>query len=140
MRSVWGTFPEYHTSADNLDFVRPRQLAGSLRVCAAVLNVLEGNRRYRNLSPYGEPQLGRRNLYGSTGGAMEINARLWVLNMSDGEHSLLDIAERSGIPFPLVSDAAELLLQNALLSLVPDDSRESVAADNALREATMQPS
>jgi aminopeptidase-like protein len=140
MRSVWGTFPEYHTSADNLDFVRPRQLAGSLRVCAAVLNVLEGNRRYRNLSPYGEPQLGRRNLYGSTSGAMEINARLWVLNMSDGEHSLLDIAERSGIPFPLVSDAAELLLQNALLSLVPDDSRESVAADNALREATMQPS
>ena len=68
MRSVWGTFPEYHTSADNLDFIRPSQLAGSLRVCAAILDVLEHNRRYRNQSPYGEPQLGRRNLYRSTGG------------------------------------------------------------------------
>ena len=106
MRSVWGTFPEYHTSADNLEFIKPRQLAESLRVCAAVVDVLENNRRYRNLSPYGEPQLGKRNLYRSTGGeaiGVEINARLWVLNFSDGEHSLLDIAERSGLPFSAIA-------------------------------------
>ena len=118
MRSVWGTFPEYHTSADNLDFIRPPQLAGSLRVCAAILDVLEHNRHYRNQSPYCEPQLGRRNLYQSTGGdapGVDISARLWVLNLSDGEHSLLDIAERSGIPFAAISDAAELLCQNGLL-------------------------
>jgi aminopeptidase-like protein len=118
MRSVWGTFPEYHTSADNLDFIRPPQLAESLRVCAAILDVLEHNRYYRNQSPYGEPQLGRRNLYQSTGGdtpGADISARLWVLNLSDGEHSLLDIAERSGIPFTALSDAAELLCQNGLL-------------------------
>jgi aminopeptidase-like protein len=118
MRSVWGTFPEYHTSADNLDFIRPLQLAGSLRVCAAILDVLENNWRYRNQSPYCEPQLGRRNLYRSTGGeavGVDISARLWVLNLSDGEHSLLDIAERSGMSFAAISDAAELLCQNGLL-------------------------
>jgi aminopeptidase-like protein len=118
MRSVWGTFPEYHTSADNLDFIQPPQLAGSLGVCAAILDVLENNRRYRNQNPYCEPQLGRRNLYRSTGGdavGVDISARLWVLNLSDGEYSLLDIAERSGLPFAAISDAAELLCRNGLL-------------------------
>ncbi|MGA1998293.1 MAG: DUF4910 domain-containing protein [Bryobacteraceae bacterium] len=124
MRSVWGTFPEYHTSADDLAFIQPLQLAGSLRVCAAILDVLENNRRYRNQSPYCEPQLGRRNLYRPMGGeapGLEISARLWALNLSDGEHSLLDIAERSGIPFSAVSDAAKLLCENGLLAVVPDD-------------------
>jgi aminopeptidase-like protein len=119
MRSVWGTFPEYHTSADNLDFIQPLQLARSLRVCAAIINVLENNRRYRNLNPHCEPQLGKRNLYRSTGGEAidgEINARLWVLNLSDGEHSLLDIADRSGMPFSAISAAAELLRESGLLS------------------------
>jgi aminopeptidase-like protein len=123
MRTVWGTFPEYHTSADNLDFIRPEQLAGSLRVCIGIADVLENNRRYRNLSPYCEPQLGKRNLYRSTGGGSigtEINARLWVLNFSDGEHTLLDIAERSGVPFPMIADAAELLHEGGLLAPVED--------------------
>jgi aminopeptidase-like protein len=123
MRSVWGTFPEYHTSADNLDFIKPTKLAESLRICAMILDVLENNRRYRNLNPYCEPQLGKRNLYRSTGGeaiGLEINARLWVLNLSDGEHSLLDIAERSGLPFSAISDAAELLRENGLLSVIPE--------------------
>lgn len=123
MRSVWGTFPQYHTSADNLDFIRPESLAGSLRVCAGILDVLEANRCYLNENPYCEPQLGRRNLYRSTGGesiSAEINARLWVLNLSDGEHSLLDIAERSGLPFAEIAAAAELLTQNGLLSAIPD--------------------
>jgi aminopeptidase-like protein len=121
MRSVWGTFPEYHTSADNLDFIQPSQLARSLRVCAGIVDVLESDRRYRNLNPYCEPQLGKRNLYRSTGGeaiGVEINARLWVLNLSDGEHSLLDIADRSGMPFPTISAAAELLREGGLLSPV----------------------
>ncbi len=122
MRSVWGSFPEYHTSADNLEFIRPLQLAESLRMCAAILDVLENNQRFCNLNPYCEPQLGRRELYRTTGGETignEIHARLWVLNFSDGEHSLLDIAERSGIPFPRIRGAAELLCQNGLLSPLP---------------------
>ena len=123
MRSVWGTFPEYHTSADNLDFIKPERLGESLRVCTAVVDVLENNRRYRNLSPYCEPQLGKRGLYRSTGGEaieVEINARLWVLNFSDGEHSLLDIAERSGLPFPLIRDAAALLHEGGLLAVTSE--------------------
>ncbi|HEY6345740.1 MAG TPA: DUF4910 domain-containing protein [Bryobacteraceae bacterium] len=121
MRSMGGSFPEYHTSADNLDFIRPLQLAGSLRVCAAILDVLENNQRFLNQNPYGEPQLGRRNLYPSAGGgplAAELPARLWVLNLSDGQHSLLDIAERSGIPFPEIRRAAEILCQGGVLSEV----------------------
>jgi aminopeptidase-like protein len=128
MRSVWGKFPEYHTSADNLDFIRPQQLARSLRVCAAILDVLESNRRYRNLSPFCEPQLGRRNLYQSVGGnaiGVEISARLWVLNLSDGEHSLLDIAEHSGLPFSTIQEAAELLCDAGLLSVLSDMVEET---------------
>jgi aminopeptidase-like protein len=120
MRSVWGTFPEYHTSADNLDFIKPPQLAASLRVCAAIVDILENNGRYRNLSPYCEPQLGRRGLYRATGQGItaETNAHLWVLSLSDGDHSLLEIAERSKIPFSMISEAAELLCKQGLLSLI----------------------
>jgi aminopeptidase-like protein len=129
MRSMWGTFPEYHTSADNLDFIKPSQLARSLRVCAGVLDLLESNRRYRNLSPNCEPQLGKRNLYRSTGGeniGAEINARLWVLNLSDGEHSLLDIAERSSVSFSEICEAAELLHQSGLLSVDCETTEEQL--------------
>ena len=145
MRSVWGSFPEYHTSADNLDFIQPSQLADSLRVCTAVIEVLENNLRYRNLNPFCEPQLGKRNLYRSTGGdatGTEVNARLWVLNLSDGEHSLLDIAERSGLPFPVISHAAEVLRETGLLSPVPEDvagetqSNRNLDADALLGQRT----
>jgi aminopeptidase-like protein len=122
MRSVWGSFSEYHTSADNLDFIDARCLAESLRVCVTTIEVLENNHRYRNLNPFCEPQLGRRGLYRSTGGdsiASEINARLWVLNLSDGQHSLLDIAELSRLPFSVINDAADLLSQNGMLEPLP---------------------
>jgi aminopeptidase-like protein len=124
MRSLWGTFPEYHTSADNLEFILPEKLAESLRVCAAILDVLESNWRYRNLNPYCEPQLGKRGLFRPTGGGgigEELNARLWVLNLSDGDHSLLDIAERSKMPFAAIHDAAEVLRENGLLAAVSED-------------------
>jgi len=133
MRSVWGSFPEYHTSADNLDFIRPQQLAESLRVCIGIVDVLENNRRYLNLNPCCEPQLGRRNLYRSTGGGSiggENEARLWVLNLSDGEHSLLDIAERSGMPFSMISGAARLLCQSGLLSIAENGDTGTAAPGN----------
>jgi aminopeptidase-like protein len=133
MRSVWGTFPEYHTSADNLDFIQPQPLAESLRVCGAVVDVLEHNVRYCNLNPYCEPQLGKRGLYRSTGGesiSNEINARLWVLNQSDGEHTLLDIADRSGLPFATIREAADLLREGGLLSVVPEDNPLGSGGEN----------
>jgi aminopeptidase-like protein len=121
MRGVWGTFPEYHTSADNLDFISPNSLAESFMVCETVFDVLENNFRYRNLLPYCEPQLGKRGLYHATGGHapdLEINSSLWVLNLSDGTNSLLEIAERSGIPFVHLKNAARRLLDNGLLEKI----------------------
>ena len=96
MRGRHGEFPEYHTSGDNLAFVSPERLLESLTVLQGIVEVLEGNERYRNLEPYGEPQLGRRGIFRAMGGTgipdLQM-AMLWVLNLSDGENTLLDIAE-----------------------------------------------
>jgi aminopeptidase-like protein len=141
MRSVWGTFPEYHTSADDLNFIQPKHLEESLQVCTGILDVLEGNRRYRNLNPYGEPQLGRRGLYRSTGGGgmeLETNASLWVLNLSDGEHSLLDIAERSGLPFSMIDQAAQMLCRNHLLELISEQSTTGLEQSNGVTYSCKQ--
>ena len=138
MRSVWGTFPEYHTSADNLDFVHADDLAEAWCVCLGIFDILENNCAYRNLNPFCEPQLGRRDLYGAQGGshniAEVIHARLWVLNFSDGNHSLLDIAERSGIAFPVIQATADLLVRKQLLVAVGEESlrREQSHASEAV--------
>jgi aminopeptidase-like protein len=119
MRSMYGQFPEYHTSADDLNFVQPRYLADSFEKCISALDILENNQSYMNQNPKGEPQLGRRGLYGAMGGRQDREVKelalLWVLNLSDGEHSLLDIAERAGLKFGTIKDAAEALLRRDLL-------------------------
>ena len=130
MRSQHGEFPEYHTSADNLDFVDPGALADSFATILSVFDVLEHNRTYVNLNPKCEPQLGKRGLYSVMGGTnvkqLEM-AMLWVLNLSDGSSSLLDIAERSGLPFDVINEAAESLLRHDLLAPVQAD-RSAAAA------------
>lgn len=112
-RTPYAGYPEYHTSADDLDFVSPAAMADTLAVCREAFSLLDRNRRYVNLSPYGEPQLGRRGLYGSLGGRSDAKeaqmAMLWVLSLSDGTHALLDVAERSGLPFDTVVAAADAL-------------------------------
>ena len=119
-RTEFATYPEYHTSADNLDLVGPAQLQDSLELAWEVVQVLEGNRRYLNLRPKGEPQLGKRGLYGQIGGRSDAEERqmamLWVLNQSDGEHTLLDVAERSGLPFALLAEVAATLEEAGLLA------------------------
>lgn len=119
MRTPHGQYPEYHTSADNLDFVKQDSLMETLRVCKEVMDVLQGNSTYLNRQPFGEVQLGRRGLYRTIGGQAGEHdsemALLWVLNQSDGTHSLLAIAERSGHPFKMVREAADVLLQHGLL-------------------------
>ncbi|WP_030381122.1 MULTISPECIES: DUF4910 domain-containing protein [unclassified Streptomyces] len=118
-RTPYAGYPEYHTSADDLDFVSPAAMADTLAVCREAFGVLDRNRRYVNLSPYGEPQLGRRGLYGSLGGRSDAEqaqlAMLWVLSLSDGAHSVLDVAERAGLPFDTVADAADALHGAGLL-------------------------
>jgi len=123
MRTPHGKFPEYHSSADNLELMDPASLAHSLTTCLSVFYILENNRWYCNQNPKCEPQLGRRGLYREMGGnrdeKLQETAMLWVLNQSDGRHSLLDIAERSGLAFDTVHDAASLLLRHGLLKEVP---------------------
>jgi len=119
MRTPHGCFAEYHTSADNLEFVRPEYVAGSYARCREIIEILDDNRTFINLNPKCEPQLGKRGLYGSIGGASGSRSRelalLWVLNGSGGEATLLDIAERSGLPFNAIADAARDLEQHGLL-------------------------
>ena len=116
-RTPHGRFPQYHTSADNLDFVKANSLADSFTKYVEVINVIDNNKKYLNTSPKGEPQLGRRGLYSTTGGRIDAShmAILWVLNLSDGQYSLLDIAEISGVDFRSIQIAAEALLECGLL-------------------------
>jgi aminopeptidase-like protein len=118
-RSKYGTIPQYHTSADNLDFIKPDHLLESYSMIVRTIGLIENDAVYRNMVANCEPQLGKRGLYRRTGGkdiATENMAMLWVLNFSDGGHSLLDIAERSKFPFEVVFKAARLLAAHGLLT------------------------
>lgn len=123
MRTPHGEYPEYHTSADNLSFIKPDKLHDTLELCAEWIQVIETNRTYQNLQPYGEPQLGKRGLYQAMGQQNQDKkqlqmAMLWILNYSDSQHSLLEIAILSGLPWQTVISAAELLRSHSLLKEV----------------------
>jgi aminopeptidase-like protein len=121
-RSREGEFEEYHSSADDLDLIRPESLERTVKAVIEILGVVENDRRYVNVLPKGEPQLGKRGLYPQVGGGAaqeEQSALLWVLNQSDGRHSLLDIAERSGLSFATVNAAAARLRDAGLLTYAP---------------------
>jgi aminopeptidase-like protein len=121
MRTEPGKYPEYHTSADNPALLSGASLDHSLAILRRIVAVIEGNAITRNNSPKGEPQLGRRGLYRMLGGQSSVEdaqmALLWVLNLSDGQHSLLDIAERAEMPFDAILAAADLLRATDLLSV-----------------------
>jgi aminopeptidase-like protein len=118
MRTPNGRYPQYHTSDDNLDFITAEALAGSYETLCAIIDLFEYNRKFLNLSPRGEPQLGRRGLYDGT--QDDTLALLWVLNFSDGEFPLLDIAERAKMPFATIKRAADRLSGAGLLRDVGD--------------------
>ncbi|MBA3479106.1 MAG: DUF4910 domain-containing protein [Lautropia sp.] len=119
-RSTYGSYPQYHTSADNLELVRPECLEQSLDLVLQAFSIVERDLRLRNLNPKCEPQLGRRGLYSLVGGHNESQklqlAMLWVLNKSDGQHTLLDIAQESGLSFDLISSASNALSQAELVT------------------------
>ena len=142
MRSQHGTFPEYHTSADNLDFLKPAALADSLEKVLAAIDVVESqddpagvpgfdyeppisyhvfptthqHRRFLNLKPQGEPQLGKYGVYEAFGN--DVMPALWLLNFSDGDHSVSDIAARSGLSLEKLLNAADILASRGLLKEV----------------------
>lgn len=119
MRTPNGQYPEYHSSADNLDLVKPASLEHSLRTLQRIVGVIDANGYYINTHPHCEPQLGRRGLYSATGGNAKPPgyemALLWALNYSDGDHDLLDISARSQIPFDTLHAAAVVLEEKGLL-------------------------
>jgi aminopeptidase-like protein len=120
-RSPNSAYPEYHSSADNLELIDPAALAGSIQALAQLMATLDVNRTWRNLLPKGEPQLGRRGLYSPTGGGVPAQfqqALLWLLNQSDGTRDLVDIAARSGLPTQALDRAAQALQQAGLLAPV----------------------
>jgi aminopeptidase-like protein len=131
-RTPNGQFPEYHTSADNLDFVRSESLQDSLSRVLAMIEILEHDELCVNLNPKCEPQLGRRGLYDSRGGTSPPEfqmAMLWVLNFSDGRHRLSDIAERAALPFATIRQAADALRGAGLLGpAVESETEHSIGA------------
>ena len=135
-RTPWGEFPEYHTSADDPDFVTPAALADSLDALLEILAALEADppapsprprpgsaaagEAYLNLAPFGEPQLGRRGLYAAIGGGEREMALLWILSLSDGDHSVAQIATRSGLPRAALDAAIADLLEAGLICPLAD--------------------
>jgi aminopeptidase-like protein len=120
-------YPYYHTSLDNLDFIRADALIETLKVYLSVIEKLEQNQIYRSLNPIGEPMLGKRGLYPRTGGALrqkvsaptpsvgELDAIRWILFYADGKTSLHDIAEITGLPLQVLTDAAVKLIESDLI-------------------------
>ena len=134
-RTPNGEYPEYHTSADGLSLVRADSLAASLAACERIVEILEHEARYVNLQPYCEPQLGKRGLYRPTGGTHLPDyemALLWVLSFSDGEHSLLEIADRAGIEFRTILRAARDLDEHELIRRAPMQPRRDTARRGSL--------
>ncbi len=122
-RTPFGTYPQYHTSLDNPNFVKPAALLDSLQTLQQIVVAVEGNALYRNTHPKCEPQLGKRGLYKELTSTGETMAMLWVLNLSDGQHCLLDIAEQSSIPFETIRSVATILESNGLLCRAHGQSR-----------------
>lgn len=140
-RSVNGGYPQYHSSADDLSLIRPEYLAQSFEACQRIVSILETDGRYLNLSPKGEPLLGKRGLYGPLGGrtpAEREQALLWVLNQSDGTRSLLDIARRSGLDFARIREAAAALKDAGLLGPQRPKRRRSLERGARPRSAARQ--
>jgi aminopeptidase-like protein len=112
-RAPNGEYAEYHTSADNMELINPDALAQSVSAIARILGRIDSNNRLRSRLQYGEPRLGKRGLFRSTGGknpqAFEY-ALLWILNQADGTHGLNDIAAASGLPHEVVRQAVQALL------------------------------
>lgn len=130
IRGRYGQYDEYHTSLDNKDLIDFSALNASLNAMEAICRTLDQNHRYRNDAPFGEPNLGKRGLYPTTGGKranmdhrQRAHATLWLCNQCDGRRDLIDIAERSGMPLPLLYDIAEQCVSRGLFSRVEGGDR-----------------
>jgi aminopeptidase-like protein len=120
-RSPNDAYPEYHSSADNLELLRADAIAQSIQAIAGIFGRIDVNRRFRSISPKGEPRLGKRGLFRATGGANPgefEHAMLWLLNLADGAHGLQDAHAASGLPLAALESAAAALVEAGLLEEV----------------------
>lgn len=108
-------YPEYHTSADVPSLLSGDALEGALAVLSALADTLERNGKLASAVPFGEPHLTRRRLTGRNLGGVSMGALLWVLNLSDGEHGLVEIARRSGHSLDELTSAMDLLFERGVL-------------------------
>ncbi len=119
MRTRYGKYEEYHTSADNKSFISFEAMEESVNTCAEIINVIDKNAHYKNLMPYCEPQLGKRGLYPTMGSMKDtsqyVNAMMWVLNQSDGSKDLVEISNLSGLKFSDIVNASESLTEAGLI-------------------------
>jgi len=117
MRSKYGTYPEYHTSLDNLSLISPQGLAGAFGALQRCLSLIEANATYRAVCK-GEPQLGKRGLYptlSKRGSGLEVQTMMNILAYADGQHDLISLAEKIGVPAETCIPVIERLLQERLL-------------------------
>ena len=119
MRTMYGVYPEYHTSADNKDFISFEALEESVKKYLEVVHLMEYNKKYVNQLPNCEPQLGKRGLYPTLGSqkdkTVDLQATIWILNLSDGEHDLIDIIELSKIDYRVMIKTVKKLLENGII-------------------------
>ena len=118
MRTMYGIYPEYHTSGDNKEFISFEAMEKSVEKYLEIFKVITYNKKYINTMPYCEPQLGKRELYPTMGGKglkKIIEATMWLLNMSDGENDLIDIANRSKVNYQKLIENVDKLLTNGII-------------------------
>ena len=121
-RSKFGEFAEYHTSADNMDFVSPQGFQGAYDAMIEVVNILEKNAYYR-MKVLCEPQLGKRGLYSdiSRKGIYDtILVQRDVISYCDGKNDLLDLSERIGVPVSDIIEIIDRLKENDLLEKIKE--------------------
>lgn len=118
-RASHGEYPEYHSSADNLDFVKAASVVRGLELVQSIVEMVDQDATYVSCNPKGEPQLGKHGLYrkvaGQTGQQTDELALLWIMSFSDGRHTLMDIADRAGLPVERLRTAAERLREHGLV-------------------------
>ena len=124
-RTYPGEWPFYHTSGDTPDQITPETLNGSLDFVVNILKGIEGNSiMYRRVDPRGEPMLSKYDLYhrqhthenvARNSDWEDRTVMMWLLNLADGEHSLIDIAERSGANINQLTEQAVMLCDVGLL-------------------------
>ncbi|MEO8664941.1 MAG: DUF4910 domain-containing protein [Ignavibacteria bacterium] len=121
MRTRYGKYEEYHTSADNKDCITFEAMESSVETYLKIFKVIEENETYINTMPHCEPQLGKRDLYPTLGSQKNtselVNAMMWVLNFSDGSNDLISISEKSKIDFEVVKEASDKLVEKGILKI-----------------------